>query len=120
MSEKIDGLFLRSTKLKQHSLIVDLYTFQHGRSSFVFTHKKKAPFIFQPFHFISFNSKFNPDKKINLAYKQELIFPVIDIVSDVRKTGYAILLTEILNKCINHFEENPNLYLHLKKNDCFF
>ena len=115
MSEKIDGLFLRSTKLKQHSLIVDLYTFQHGRSSFVFTHKKKAPFIFQPFHFISFNSKFNPDKKINLAYKQELIFPVIDIVSDVRKTGYAILLTEILNKCINHFEENPNLYLHLKK-----
>ena len=77
--------------------------------------KKKAPFIFQPFHFISFNSKFNPDKKINLAYKQELIFPVIDIVSDVRKTGYAILLTEILNKCINHFEENPNLYLHLKK-----
>ena len=49
MSEKIDGLFLRSTKLKQHSLIVDLYTFQHGRSSFVFTHKKRLLLFFNPF-----------------------------------------------------------------------
>ena len=115
MSQKIEGFFLRSTKLKQNVLLVDLYTFQHGRSSFIFTHQKKSPFIFQPFHFFSFQSNYNPEKKLNRANNQELIFPVINIVSDVRKTGLAILITEILNKCINNFEVSPSLYVHIKK-----
>ena len=115
MSQKIEGFFLRSTKLKQNVLLVDLYTFQYGRSSFIFSHQKKSPFIFQPFHFFSFQSNYNPEKKLNRANNQELIFPVINIVSDVRKTGLAILLTEILNKCIHNFEVSPSLYVHIKK-----
>ena len=115
MSQKIEGFFLRSTKLKQNVLLVDLYTFQYGRSSFIFSHQKKSPFIFQPFHFFSFQSNYNPEKKLNRANNQELIFPVINIVSDVRKTGLAILLTEILNKCIHNFEVSPSLYIHIKK-----
>ncbi len=115
MSQKIEGFFLKSTKLNQNVLLVDLFTLQYGRSAFIFAHQKKAPFIFQPFHFFTFQSNYNPEKKLNKAKNQELIFPIIDIVSDVRKTGLAILLTEILNKCINNFEVSPSLYVQIKK-----
>lgn len=117
MSERIEGLFLRSTIIKNNSIIVDVLTQRYGRCSFIFpnTSKKKSGFLFQPFHFIEFSSKFNYEKKINLASKVELVFSVINIISDIRKTGYAILITEVLTKVIQQQEENPSLYLVTKK-----
>ena len=40
--------------------------------------------------------------------------PIISIISDIRKTGYALFLTEVLNKVI-HKEDNEKLFLELKK-----
>ena len=54
-------------------------------------------------------------KKINRGSKPELIFPIIDIISDIRKTGYALLLTEILNKVIHKEDKNEVFFLALKK-----
>ena len=117
MSERIEGLFLRSTKIKNNSIIVDLLTANYGRSSFIFplSNKKNIPFLFQPFHFIDFSSGFNIEKKLNRGSKAEMVFPVINILSDIRKTGYAMLLTEIMNKIIHQQEKNLPLYLALKK-----
>ena len=117
MSQRIEGLFLRSTKIKHNSIIVDLLTKQYGRSSFVFTisSKKSKSFLFQPFHLIEFSSAFNSEKKVNRANNVEIIFPVIDIISDIRKTGYALLLTEILNKVFHTQDKNEKLFFELKK-----
>ena len=117
MSERIEGLFLKSTIIKSSAIIVDVLTQKYGRCAFLFpnTTKKKSGFLFQPFHFIEFTSKFNYEKKINLASKVELVFSVIDINSDIRKTGYALLITEILTKVIQQQEENPSLYQSTKK-----
>ena len=117
MSQRIEGLFLRATKIKHNSIIVDLLTKQYGRSAFVFTisSKKNPGFLFQPFHFIEFSSAYNPEKKVNRANNVEMKFPIIDILSDIRKTGYALLLTEILNKVFHTEDKNEKLFVELKK-----
>jgi len=117
MSQRIEGLFLRATKIKHNSIIVDLLTRQYGRSTFVFTisTKKNQAFLFQPFHFIEFSAAYNPEKKVNRANNIEMKFPIIDILSDIRKTGYALLLTEILNKVFHAEEKNEKLFVELEK-----
>ena len=84
MSQRIEGLFLRATKIKHNSIIVDLLTRQYGRSTFVFTisTKKNQAFLFQPFHFIEFSAAYNPEKKVN---KYDL--PVPSDLSMRIKTG---------------------------------
>ena len=122
MSQRIEGLFLRATNLNHSSLIVELFTRQYGRSSFIFSRgsKKTKPFLFQPFHFIEFSSSYNSEKKLNRAANIEISFPIISIISDIRKTGYALLLTELLNKVIHKEEKNEKLFLELKKMIIFF
>lgn len=117
MSERIEGLFLRCTRIKNNKLIVDVLTEQYGRCAFIFPNssKKKSSFLFQPFHYIEFSSGFNIEKKINTASSVELSFSVMNIISDIRKTGYALLITEILTKVIQQQEQNPSLYLSIKK-----
>ena len=117
MSQRIEGLFLRGTKTKHNSIIVDLLTRQYGRSSFIFNFstKKNQGFLFQPFHFIEFSTAYNPEKKVNRANNVEMKFPIIDILSDIRKTGYALLLTEILNKVFHTEEKNERLFVELEK-----
>ena len=116
MSQRIEGLFLRATKIKHNSIIVDLLTRQYGRSTFIFTisTKKNQGFLFQPFHFIEFSAAYNPEKKVNRANNIEMKFPIIDILSDIRKTGYALLLTEILNKVFHTEEKNEKLFVELE------
>lgn len=117
MSERIEGLFLRATKLNHNSLIVELFSRQYGRASFIFSRssKKNTSFLFQPFHFIEFSSSYNKEKKLNKGANIEMSVPIINIISDIRKTGYALLLTELLNKVIHKEDKNEKLFLELKK-----
>ena len=117
MSNRIEGLFLKSTKYSENAIIVDLLTDFHGKKSFLFKglKNKKNSFIFQPFHIISFNCKFNSQKNINLGFSPELSFPVYSIISDIRKTSNALFLTELLYKTINKNEPSEKLFFHLKK-----
>ena len=74
MSQRIEGLFLRATKIKHNSIIVDLLTRQYGRSTFVFaiSTKKNQAFLFQPFHFIEFSTVYNPEKKVNVGPSESM------------------------------------------------
>ena len=41
MTQRIEGLFLKSTNLNHSSLIIDLFTKQYGRASFIFKEVQK-------------------------------------------------------------------------------
>jgi len=116
MSQRVEGLYLRSTKINHNSLIAELFTKQFGRVSFIFSisSKKNNSFLFQPFHFIEFSTAYNPEKKINRGSKPEMVLPILDVISDIRKTGYALLITEILNKVIHKEDKNEYLFSVLK------
>ena len=59
MSQRVEGLYLRSTKINHNSLIAELFTKQFGRVSFIFSisSKKNKSYLFQPFHFIEFSTR---------------------------------------------------------------
>ena len=55
MSQRIEGLFLRATKIKHNSIIVDLLTRQYGRSTLflLLAPKKIRDFYFNLFILLS-------------------------------------------------------------------
>ena len=52
MSQRIEGIFLRATKLNHLSTIVELYSLEE--LVLFFQTVKKHIFLFQPFHIIEF------------------------------------------------------------------
>ena len=75
MSKRIEGLFLKSTKIKHNSLIVDLLTNEYGRCSFIFHVSKKKLFAL-----------FNFPHSIKLRIKEE------DIIFLFLINGFGLII----------------------------
>ena len=119
---QLEGLFLSAHPYTDNSAIVHLFTKNYGRRAFIFKglRKKNNPFIFQPMHFIEFQSSFNIEKPINSASKQNLAFPCHQITSDIRKTSIALFLTEILNTLLKEGYYSEDLYPFIKNSFLLF
>jgi DNA repair protein RecO (recombination protein O) len=122
MREQLEGLFLSAHSFTDNSVIVQLFTNHYGRRSFIFkgARKKNSPYIFQPLHFIEFNSSFKNEKSINLASNQHLSFPCHQITSDIRKISVAFFLTEILNTLLKEGDYSKELYHYIKNSFLLF
>jgi DNA repair protein RecO (recombination protein O) len=122
MREQLEGLFLSAHPYTDSSVIVQLFTNNYGRRSFIFkgARKKNSPYIFQPLHFIEFNSSFKNEKSINTASNQQLAFPCHQITSDIRKTSIAFFLTEILNSLLKEGDDSKELYHYIKNSFLLF
>ena len=116
MKQEIEGLFLSSIVYADSSVIVQLFTQQHGRQSFIFkgVKKRNRPYIFQPFHFIDFLSVFNPEKNMNVGTNPTLVCPFYQITNDIRKTSVALFITEVLSKFLKEGDYSEFLYHFLK------
>lgn len=115
--QKIEGLFISAQNYSDSSVIVQLYTKQYSRQSFIFNgvKGKNKPYIFQAFHFISFSCRFNQNKQLNSAYLAELTHPLHSITTDIRKSSIALFLTEVLSKVLVEGNYSDKLYGFLLK-----
>ena len=122
MKEQLEGLFLSAHSYTDSAVIVQLFTNKYGRKSFIFrgAKKKNSPYLFQPLHFIEFNSSFKYEKSINNASNQQLSFPCHQITSDIRKTSIAFFLTEILNAILKEGDNSKELYHFIKNSFLLF
>ncbi len=122
MNQQIEGLFLSSTAYSDNSAIVQLYTEQYGRHSFIFKRlkNKNNPYVFQPFHFIEFTCNYNNNKNINLGVSPSLISPFYEITSDIRKISVALFLTEVLSLILKEETRSSELYVFLKRSIILF
>lgn len=122
MRVQLEGLFLSAHPYTDSSVIVQLFTNHYGRRSFIFkgARKKNSPYIFQPLHFIEFNSSFKNEKSINVASNQQLSFPCHQITSDIRKTSIAFFLTEMLNSLLKEGDYSKELYHYIKNSFLLF
>ena len=115
--QEIEGLFISAKNYSETSVIVQLYTKQYSRQSFIFNgvKGKNKPYIFQAFHFINFSCRFNQNKQLNTAYVAELICPFHSITTDIRKASIALFLTEVLSKVLVEGNYSDKLYDFLLK-----
>ena len=122
MMNQLEGLFLSAFPYTDNSTIIHLFMKDYGRRTFIFKglRKKNSPFIFQPMHFIEFQSTFKVEKSINSGTKQTLVFPCHQITSDIRKTSVALFLTDILNNLLKEGDYSDELYPFLKNSFLLF
>lgn len=114
MQQTITGLYLNHTNYGDTSVILKLYTLQHGTTSFIvkgIKRKKGGQALLQPFHYLELSSNFRADKELNFGSQIRLSKPSYSLTSDIRKSTVALFITEVLNKTLKETAPNEELYL---------
>lgn len=113
MQQTITGLYLNHTNYGDTSVILKLYTEQHGTTSFIvkgIKRKKGGAALLQPFHFLELTANFKADKDLNFGNQIRLSKPSYSLTSDIRKSTVSLFLTEVLNKTLKESAPNQELY----------
>jgi DNA repair protein RecO (recombination protein O) len=121
MLHKTKGIVLRSVKYGESSLVVSIYTELFGMQSYmvngVRTASAKQPYranLFQPATILDLVVYQND--RSSLQRIKEFKWAVIynDIYRNIHKNTVALFITEVLQKCLNQPEANPELYEFLE------
>lgn len=115
MLESTKAIVLKSIKFKDNSHIIQSYTMNHGRLSFVLhgsNSKKRYRFlsVLQPLTFVDIIYNFKPGKEIQTVQEIKCSHPFESIPFDVRKSAIALFLSEILTRCLQEEEKNEQLF----------
>lgn len=117
MLHKTKGLVLRSVKYGESSLIVSMYTELFGMQSYMVNGVRSAslkqPYranLFQPATLLDLVVYQNDRSTLQRIkeFKWALIYN--EIYRNVHKNTVALFMTEVLQKCLNQPEANPDLY----------
>ena len=115
MQDKTRGIVLSQIKYSDSRFIVQIYTEQHGRQSFMFRKPKSKKSamsinILQPLFLLNINMRFRENRQIQYAKEINNSPHFIDIPFNVRKSTMAIFLAEILSKVLIEEESNPDMF----------
>lgn len=120
MQVKTKGIVLHQIKYSDSSNIVNIYTQQFGRMSFMVRglNKKKSSLrsaLLQPLSVVEIDFLLHP--KINIQHLKEIriVQPFFDIPYNAVKGSLAMFLVEILHKILHHSEKDEYLYEFLEK-----
>jgi DNA repair protein RecO (recombination protein O) len=121
MLHKTKGLVLRSVKYGESSLVVSIYTELFGMQSYmvngVRSASAKQPYranLFQPATILDLVVYQNDRSSLQRIreFKWALIYN--DLYRNIHKNTVALFITEVLQKCLNQPEANPELYEFLE------
>jgi DNA repair protein RecO (recombination protein O) len=113
MQQTITGLYLSHINYGETSVILKLFTLQHGTTSFIvkgIKRKKGGQAILQPFHYLELTSNFKAEKELNFGNQVRLSKPSYSLTSDIRKSTVSLFLTEVLNKTLKETAPDEELY----------
>lgn len=115
------SIILRTVKYGETSLVVTAFTELFGLQSYlvnsVRTSTKKGGVkanLFQPaamLELVAYHNQFNNLQRIR-EYKWAHLYQTI--FSDVRKNAVALFMVELISKCLNEPEENPELFYFIE------
>ncbi|HHJ10283.1 MAG TPA: DNA repair protein RecO [Bacteroidetes bacterium] len=117
MLTKTRGIVLQQIKYGDSSLIVHIYTENHGRLAFMIKgFGKKSGFsraFFQPLTLLDLNIYFKPARNLQIIKESHINHPFLTIYGDIQKTGITLFLSEVLTKTIPEEESNTGLFFYL-------
>jgi len=120
MIEKTKGIFLRSFKYSDSSIIAQIYTEKFGRQSFIIRgiHSKKSKTkinLFQPLNILDLIIYEKEDKNLQHLNSAGLSVSYGKIPYDIKRNTQVLFITEILMKCLKEEESNPPLFDFITK-----
>lgn len=118
MLQKIRGVVLHSLKYNDASQIVDIYTEQHGRVSYMVpvSRSKKSGVrgaLFMPLAFIEFESDYRLHLPIHRMKDVKSVYVFRFMPYDPYKSAIALFLSEFLYRALREEGENAPLFAYL-------
>ncbi len=125
MLEKTKGIVLHHLKFGESSIITEMYTENFGRKSFIMKgvrgrkSKLKANLI-QPLFLLYVEFYNNEKQDLKLVKEFSLAENFTHFPYDVKKSGQAIFMAEVLYKTIRQEEPDPSLFDFLQHSIAYF
>lgn len=118
MLQKTRGIVLHALKYKDSSMIVDIYTEQHGRASFmVYIPKSRKASVkatlFQPLALIEIEADIRPNTSIYKVREAKSFHPFVSLPYEPIKAAIALFLAEFLYRALKGESENAPLFQYL-------
>ncbi|MBR2318360.1 MAG: DNA repair protein RecO [Bacteroidaceae bacterium] len=125
MVEKFDGIVLRTLKYSDSLLIVDVYTRQRGRYSFLspISHSKRGrvrSVLFQPLSMLSFTASCRQGKRLPRISDVQPYAMYSSIPFNVVKSSIAMFLSEVLTYSLREEEGDESLFIFLDRSFILF
>ena len=118
MIEKTRGIFLHYINYSDSSVIAQVYTEKFGRQSYLVNgiRSKKSGVkinLFQPLFLLEMEVYHKPGRNLQRIKSVRFSNVFDDIPFDIKKRSQSVFLAEILLKCLNEEEANPDLFEYL-------
>jgi len=120
MVENIKGIVLRTVRYGDTSIIVDLFTLQHGRMSFAVSTARvkrtvRTVSFWQPLSMVEFNADIRPQGRMAKPTDVHAYYNYSDIPYSPIKSTIAIFLAEFLSAATREERETPTLYDYMEQ-----
>ena len=125
MIDKFDGIVLRTLKYSDSLLIVDIYTRQRGRLSFLVPASRSKrgrvrSVLFQPLSMLSFTASYRQGKQLSRINDVQPYAMYSSIPYNVVKSSIAMFLAEVLTYSLREEEGNESLFVFLDRSFTLF
>lgn len=119
MLKRTQAIILQTHKYGDSSLVVQAYTSEWGRRSFLLkgvrkTKRGSRASLFQPFFILDLEVYFSHNRDLNWIKEANLIGPLPAFSSDMVKTSQVMFLTDMLSRTLKEEEKNEQLFSFLK------
>ncbi len=119
MLQKTTGIVLHVLKYNDSSNIVEIYTRETGRASFLVKvpRTRKSPVkavLFQPLALVEFEAEVKPKSSLSLVKEAKSLHPFSSIPYDPYKSSIALFLAEFLYRAVREEVENRPLFAYLE------
>ena len=119
MIQKMTGIVLHVLKYNDTSNIVDIYTEQVGRASFLVTIPRSRKsnvrsVLFQPLAFDEVEADCRPNSSLHRVQEVKLLFPFRTLPYHPYKSSIAMFLAEFLYRALREEEANFPLFAYLR------
>lgn len=118
MMTKTRAFVLRTIKYGDASLIVDLFTEEHGRMSFVVRVSKARtaklkPRMFQPMTFLDVESDIRQNNRLQTLRNARISYPYSTLTFDAFKLSITLFVADFLTHSLRGEQANVPLYIYV-------
>lgn len=115
MSQHSRGIVLQQLRYGDSSLIVKVFTEEHGLVSFMVKgafgkHSRFKPAFFQPLTLITLESRIKAGRDLQFMTELAVDVPFQSLHQHVQKNAIVIFISELLNKTVVEASPNPPLF----------
>jgi len=115
MTERNRGIVLQQLRYGDSSLIVKVFTEEHGIQHFIVKgafgkSARLKPALFQPLSLIEMQARYKPGRDLNYLTEVSIESPGISIASHIIKSSIALYISELLSKSIIEGSGNRSLF----------